>query len=158
MPVSASYSVRTIGFKQLAAAMAVAVPLAIRTNLQVAFLAAGNIVAEQAMENISPYATSVADSIKVRMSGLASVRVVSGGNGLDIAGLMELGNKGSKGSSTFRHPVFGNSNVGISQPTHPYLAPALASKADEVEILIEDALDVAIAEGLITDFTHEDPL
>ena len=154
MPTSATFRVQTVGFKELAASMAVAVPLSIHAHLSAAFMAAGNIVAQQAIENIDPYSTTVADSIKVRMSGQTGVRVVAGP--MQIAGLLELGNKGSKGGGTFRHPVFGNRAAWVPQPMHPYLAPALTSKEDAVAILIEDALNVAIADALIENPTKVD--
>lgn len=156
MPNVATYSVKTLGFKELSKAMAIAVPLSIRTNLRVAFLAAGNMVASKAIEIVDEYSNSVADSIKVRISGMTGVRVVAGGAALPIAGLMELGNEKSKGGSTFRHPVFGNQNVWVSQPMHPYLEPALRSEEDRIGILIEDALDVAIADALVVDTLDED--
>lgn len=150
MPISATLRVQTIGFKELAASMAIAVPLSIHAHLTTAFMAAGNIVAEQAIENIDPYSTRIADSIKVRMSGQTAVRVVAGGTDLRIAGLLELGSaKSRKGGDTFRHPLFGNRDVWVNQPMHPYLWPALRSKEDEVVLLIEEALNVAIADALI---------
>jgi len=49
-----------------------------------------------------------------------------------LAGLFEFGNKGSAGAGPFRHPVFGNREVWVNQPTRPYLAPALAARQEQV--------------------------
>ena len=146
MPNAARLTVRTEGFKAFAKAMGVAVPLALRANLKVAFLAAGALVAGDAKEMIEPYSSSIPDSIKVRMTGLASVTISASGR---IAGLMELGNAKGRSADTFRHPVFGNPDVWVSQPMHPYLAPALKVNEDEIQVLTEAAMDSAIAEGLI---------
>lgn len=155
MPTSATLKIRTAGFKEFTRAIAEAVPLALRTRLLVAFGEVGKLVAEDAAQRISPYSTNVADSIKVRISGISSVRVVAGGSTLPIAGLLEVGNAKSRSTTSFRHPVFGNRDVWVDQAMHPYLAPALHAKEDQIQILVEDALDVAIAEGLIFNLSED---
>lgn len=80
------------------------------------------------------------------MSGL-TVSVVAGGKNAPLAGLFELGNKGGRsgGGGVFRHPVYGNRNNWVQQPTHPFLAAALQAKALESQQLILDAVDETIA-------------
>jgi hypothetical protein len=99
--------------------------------------AAGQLIAEDAKANAEEYSKSVPPSIKVRIRG-TSISVVAGGEGVPLAGLFELGNKG-KGKSqvaaksgVFRHPVFG-SDVWVEQEMHPYLLRAAARNARGIE-------------------------
>ena len=132
-------------FKRFAKALMVASPLIYKT-LRVNMRGVGDIVAEEARHIVSEASQTVPDSIKVRVSG-ATVSVVAGGSGVPMGGLLELGNvKGS--GATFRHPVFGNRNVWVDQPTHPYLAVALGNKIDAVEAAAVEALDLAIDEAI----------
>lgn len=41
---------------------------------------------------------------------------------------------------SFRHPVFGNRNVWVSQPTRPFLAPAIRANQDQFFARAEDAI------------------
>lgn len=132
-------------FKRFAKALMVASPLIYKT-FRINMRGVGDIVAEEARSIVSGVSQTVPDSIKVRVSS-STVSVVAGGSGVPMAGLLELGNvKGS--GSTFRHPVFGNRNVWVDQPTHPYLAPALGNKIDAVEVAATEALDLAIDEAI----------
>lgn len=46
-------------------------------------------------------------------------------------------------SSYFRHPVFGNAEVWVSQPTRPYLWPAVRGRAADLRRGVEKAVDDA---------------
>ncbi|MCU1494810.1 MAG: hypothetical protein JWO62_2574 [Acidimicrobiaceae bacterium] len=118
-------------------------------GLQVKLRAAGMIVAAEAAVLAGSASVTIPPSIKVRVSG-ATISVVAGGNGIPLAGLMEIGNKGASqaGAADFRHPVFGDMNVWVAQSTHPFLTPALQSAAPAAEAAAVEALDEAIAIAL----------
>lgn len=105
----------------------------------------GQMVADEAKIKVEPYSESIPPSIKVRVSG-AGVAVVAGGDGVPLAGLFELGNKGSRNSETFRHPVFGNRDVWVNQSMHPFLAAAFQDKFSMVEEEIGAALEIVIGQ------------
>lgn len=135
-------------FSRFAKALRKAEP-ALAKGLAVRLRAAGEIVAAEARSNAAAISKSIPPSIKVRVSG-ATVSVVAGGNGVPLAGLLELGNAGRTSStatneSRFRHPVFGHSKVWVNQPMHPYLLPALRNKSEVAQQAAVDALDEAIA-------------
>lgn len=46
---------------------------------------------------------------------------------------------------SFRHPVFGNRDVWVTQETRPYLVPALESNEGETFTLIESTVDEVMA-------------
>jgi hypothetical protein len=132
-------SIDTSDFRRFARALRKAEPVlakSMRTKLR----AAGQLVADQAKTNVSEFSSSIPPTIKVRTSG-TTVSVVAKGT---LAGLFELGNKGSSGGGTFRHPVFGQ-DVFVTQPMHPYLVRALGEKQDEAVNLIRETLDETIA-------------
>ncbi len=129
---------------------------ALYTELRIRLRAAGNIVANEARVYAADASVTIPPTIKVRTS-MTSVAVIAGGAGTPLAGLMELGNSskrhfrtGSR-SGTFRHPVFGNKSVWVTQPMHPYLAPALRANFAEAEYQIEAALDWAIRVAVTDD-------
>ena len=47
---------------------------------------------------------------------------------------------------TFRHPVFGNPDVWVSQPAHPFLHPAADAARPAVVVLAKRAIDKALSE------------
>jgi hypothetical protein len=134
-------------FDAFARALRTAAP-STRRQLITRLRGVGALVAEEARAQIEPYSTSIPPSIKVRVSRL-TVSVVAGGPDVPLAGLFELGNVGDKGRrDVFRHPVFGNREIWVSQPRHPFLAPALRQRWSEVERAAVEALDATIAEIL----------
>lgn len=71
-----------------------------------------------------------------------SVGVKAGGMGVDYAGLYEFGNKGARrAQSKFRHPVFGNKDVWVDQPTRPFLMPAVHSHLRDVMPQLESCVN-----------------
>ena len=97
------------------------------------------IVAEDAKSRAS-FSTRIPDTIKVRVLASGNVEIVAGGPNAPDAAPLE--NKGQAG--TFRHPVFGNREVWVSQPARPFLAPALDAHREQVAKAIEDAVMAAV--------------
>lgn len=93
---------------------------------------AGQLIAEDAKANVSPYSQTVPPSIKVRVRK-TSISVIAGGEGVPMAGLLELGNKKRTSNGKFRHPVFGNRDVWVNQDMHPYLWRATLSNMRPIE-------------------------
>lgn len=100
----------------------------------------GQLVADSAKEHAS-FSETIPPSIKVRMSTL-SVSVVA--TKAPLSGLEEMGKKGNRGSGVaWRHPVFGNKDVWVTQIGHPFLLPALKDKAEVIEALVDEAVGEA---------------
>lgn len=95
---------------------------------------AGQLIAEDARVIVSPHSQTVPGSIKVRIRK-TSISVIAGGEGVPMAGLLEMGNRGrsSRGDS-FRHPVYGG-DTWVSQPMHPYLLKATVRNRRGIEKL-----------------------
>jgi len=66
--------------------------------------------------------------------------------GVALAGLYELGNKGGTAqvTGTFRHPVFGNREAWVNQPRYAFLVPAAKKNEVKAQILVREALDKAM--------------
>ncbi len=99
--------------------------------------AGGQIVAARAKANAS-FSSRIPKTIKVRRRGV-SVSVVAGGPGAPDAAPFE--NRGESG--TFRHPVFGNTQVWVDQQAHPFLAPAGRDSIPQVVGSIRAGVDTA---------------
>lgn len=98
---------------------------------------AGDVVAVKARSNAS-FSTRIPKTIKVRRRGV-SVRVQAGGPSAPHAAPFEHG--GTPG--TFRHPVFGNREVWVTQTAHPFLTPAAEVSLVPLERLVISAVDEA---------------
>jgi len=96
----------------------------------------GEIIAADARSRISGTSQRIADSIRV-MANNKGVQVKAGGAKAPHAAPFE--NMGKSGN--FRHPVFGNREVWVSQEAHPYLLPALDGKLDQVIDTVLEYLD-----------------
>jgi hypothetical protein len=138
----------TSDFRAAARALRKAQPkvaLELRKQLRVA----GQIVADDAKQEIAKVSTRIPPTVKVRIS-LTSVSVVAGGGGVPTAGLFELGNHGGRKSAAasragrFRHPVHGNRQAWVNQPMHPFLAPAAQRNALKLDAAVTRALDAAM--------------
>lgn len=101
----------------------------------------GDIVALAAKRNAA-FSTRIPASIKVRRRGLA-VRVQAGGDKAPDAAPFEHGGL----AGTFRHPVFGNRNVWVTQRAHPFLTPAVEQTAVPFEAEILAQVDKTFVEA-----------
>jgi hypothetical protein len=99
--------------------------------------AAGQVVADDAKQRCTT--TQAKFRVSTTVKGVSVVVT-----GPSIVGLLENGT-GNEAPS-WRHPVFGNTNVWVTQKTHPYLAPALEANRDKVVGLLIEALDETFAE------------
>lgn len=93
----------------------------------------GGLVAAKAASNASAFSKKIPPSLQVRRRG-TSVRIIAGGPGAGNAAPFE--NHGRSG--TFRHPVFGNKEVWVSQDAHPFLVTA-AHEEEAAVIAVVDA-------------------
>ena len=104
----------------------------------------GEEVGEEAKALARRHSKKVADSIRtIPTPGQVAIRA---GEGVPLAALYELGNKGRGGrkSETFSHPVFGNRKVWVKQKRHPFLAPALAANRRHITKMMESAWQQAL--------------
>lgn len=132
-------SVDTTDFRSFAKDLRRASP-AMTRSMRANLRAAGKVVANEAVRLAD--SDKVAATVRTNVSG-ASVAILIGRPGQPLAGLRELGNKGSNGAVSFDHPVYGH-DVWVEQPTHPCLAPAMAAKGDEAAEMAFSALDDAV--------------
>ena len=147
--VNTGISVDTRDFKGFAKACRNQAP-EVYAEMRKGLREAGELVAKDARKSIEPYSTNIPATIKTRVTGSGNVAVVAG-KGLDSAGLLEFGNKG-RGSTkkTFRHPVFGDTNNWVDQPTHPFLVPALHNNIEAAVGRITEVLDRAVSRVVAT--------
>jgi hypothetical protein len=81
---------------------------------------------------------------RVKLAGRngASVKVIgTSPKNPALAGLLEAGNSGSRDTTSFRHPVFGDKDVWVNQPTKPYLFPAGQNKKSQAQQAIAKVID-----------------
>lgn len=124
-------------------------PLATKERLQPNLEAAAEILADEVRSNARSEGLDwIPDVVSVRSrftaaSAAVSV-VVAGSEGPegheDLPRLMEFGDP------AFRHPVFGDDDVWVSQEAHPFVLPAIERKGDEVR----EAGVAAVREALIS--------
>lgn len=84
----------------------------------------GKLVATTAQGIAGQKSEKVAETIKSRTIPAAAV-IEAGNADTPIAALWQVGNKGSRDKTHFRHPVFGRKDVWVEQPMFRYLTEAL---------------------------------
>lgn len=125
------------------------IPAEIKVELRDKVREAANLIADRARQNAS-YSTRIPGAIYVRtgLSSTAAATVGVSATKAPEAKVMEVGNTGP-GATTFRHPVFGNTDVWVNEQTRPFLYPALKEKSAEATALIAAAVrEVAARHGL----------
>lgn len=126
------------------------IPIEVKAALRPALIKAANLVADQAKLNAS-YSEDIPGAIYVRagVTSRAGATVGVSAAKAPQAKVLELGNYGKRSVTTFRHPVFGNTNTWVDQPTQPFLFPAVTSKGAEASALVAAAVrEVAARHGL----------
>lgn len=115
------------------------IPQDLKRELRPGLRAAGRVVADEAKVRASwstriPGATRVSVTFSGKRPG---VSVVVNKTKAPDARPFEHGGR----TGIFRHPVFGNRDVWVSQKARPFLAPALEAKGDEAAGQITDVVD-----------------
>jgi hypothetical protein len=101
--------------------------------------AEGAKIAERAKRNFD-WSTRIPQTVKVRTSGVASVIITAGDKTAPHAKPIEH----AGASGTFRHPVFGNTDVWVDQPARPSLHPAALEHLQESAEAVGAALTVQV--------------
>lgn len=116
-----------------------ALPLDLRRELRPRLRAAGSLMQRTAQANAS-WSTRIPAAIRVTTT-LAST---TGGVGVRVDSTKAPHARAFEGigsrSSTFRHPVFGNTGVWTEQQERPFLVPAVNANRTAVQALIATAV------------------
>ena len=136
----------------------------VRKQLRKELQASGNMIAAGSRLLAGAHSTTIPATIKVRtriQSRKVEVEIRAGSAEVPIAGLYELGNKGSGKSETFRHPVFARegSRAGkhkgpfgitrsdkapwVNQKRHPFLSPIIKLRTAAVTKRVGAAVEAA---------------
>lgn len=106
--------------------------------------AGGEIIAADARDR-ADWSSRIPGTVRVRTSfqeNKEKVQVTAGGSGAPHARPYEgIGSSGD----TFRHPVYGDREVWVSQEKRSFLFPAAEAKGEQVTGLVRAALDDAAA-------------
>jgi hypothetical protein len=161
-------------FRSFARALKLARPALRRETIR-NLRAAGDLIAKDAKAIAGEHSESIPPTIKTQVRGMR-VGVQAGGKGnaraafnapygtltsnkalrqaeegIALAGLYELGNKGESNKSSaaaergvFRHPVFGHADRWVDQERHPFLVPAAKKNEAKTQALVREALDKAM--------------
>lgn len=115
-----------------------AVPRELRPRFRKALKGAAEVLKSQAAANAS-WSTRIPPSLAIRVSFArrgGAVYVQARRKRAPHARLFE----GIEGEQSWRHPVFGNRNAWVRQPTRPFLVPALRRAAPEAVRRSTDAV------------------
>lgn len=125
------------------------VPAETRKELRPALRAGGQHIVEE-MRGRASYSTRIPGAIRMTVSfsakgGGVRFRVNSGR--APHARVLERGNFGGR-ASQFRHPVFGNRDNWVTQPTRPFFFPALVAGRGLLKNHIQQAVATAQRKAL----------
>ncbi|HEX6468616.1 MAG TPA: HK97 gp10 family phage protein [Streptosporangiaceae bacterium] len=118
-------------------------PIELRKSARPRLRRAGDVIASAAKNNAS-WSKRIPPTIRVRTSfrfERETIYVIAGGPTTPHARPYE----GAGGKASFRHPVHGNREVWVAQPTRPYLWPAGKEHGPEAEVAIRQALNETAA-------------
>lgn len=130
-------SIDTSSFAKFARSLRAAEP-ELKLELLREMKLAGEIVAQDARSR-SDWSARIPPSIRVAVSG-DTIKVVANKKKAPNARPIENHGKGG----TFRHPVFGNREVWVSQPARPFLRPALLANREMVVAAVKRAVEKAL--------------
>ena len=140
--VRGNLSIDATELKQFAKVIRAASPKA-ATHMRQKLREVGEMIAEDARTKAS-WSTRIPQSIKVRTAGV-KVSIVAGDANAPHARPYEVGSKRNR--QEVRHPVFGNRQVWASNPTRPFLLPALRAREAEVQAAILKVIDETASEA-----------
>lgn len=123
------------------------VPVELRKELRPKLRAAAQVIVTD-MKARAGYSTRIPGAIGMTVSfsgrgrgGGVNIRVNA--NRAPHARLLERGNDGGR-TGSFRHPVFGDTDTWVSQPTRPFFFPAIFAGRDQVRRNISDAVAASL--------------
>jgi hypothetical protein len=121
------------------------VPIELRRELRPQLRAAAVHIVDD-MKDRASYSTRIPNAITMSVafgarSGGITIRVNS--KKAPHARVLERGNDASR-SATFRHPVFGDTDVWVTQPTHPFFFPAIKTGRPELQKRISEAVRASL--------------
>lgn len=116
-------------------------------------------IAEDAAARASVHSRTVPGSVRIRVTGGASVKILAGGERAPVGAPME--HRGVPG--IFRHPLWGNwgkapfKNTGKqwvagdprNQSAHPFLGPAAEAGSPAAAVKVSDAIESAVGRTLL---------
>lgn len=138
--------VRYTGVRELAEAFG-RVPIALKRELRPQMRAAGQHILDD-MRHRASYSTRIpaATKMTVRFS-LKGGGVFFRVNAAQAPEARPLeGARGSTNASSFRHPVFGDRDDWVDQPTQPFFLPAMLAGRVPLRIAMADAIKASLRE------------
>jgi len=121
------------------------VPIELRRELRPQLRAAAVHIVDD-MKDRASYSTRIPNAIRMSVAfgsktGGITIRVNS--KKAPHARVLERGNDGSR-TASFRHPVFGDTETWVSQPTHPFFFPAIKTGRPELRKRISEAVSASL--------------
>lgn len=124
------------------------VPKELRAGLRPAMREVGQKVLADARKNAA-WSTRIPGALELRISTEGkNAGVVVQARKQDAPHARPF--EGITQGSTFRHPVFGNTDVWVSQAARPFLLPAARAHKDEAVRVVLAAIDDALARAGVT--------
>lgn len=123
------------------------VPLELRRELRPQLRAAGQHILDD-MKRRASYSTRIPGATRMTVSFSArggGIRFRVMASRAPHARVLERGNLGGR-AATFRHPVFGDPDVWVSQATRPFFFPAVAAGRPELNKGISNAVKASLRE------------
>ena len=127
------------------------VPLALRRELRPQLRAAAVHIVDD-MKDRASYSTRIPNAIGMSVSFSAKrggITIKVNSKKAPHARVLERGNDGSR-SNTFRHPLFGNTEVWVDQNTRPFFFPAIKAGRPELRKRISEAVRASLGKVTTT--------
>lgn len=121
------------------------VPAELRRHLRPQLRAGGQHIVSD-MKARASYSSRIPGAISMTVSFAArggGVRFRVNARRAPHARVLERGNDGSR-SSSFRHPVYGDRDAWVSQPTRPFFFPAARAGREQLKRNITDAVKASL--------------
>lgn len=139
-------TIEYLGIRSLAARFGT-VPATLRSELRPRLRAAGQHILDDMKQRASyssriPGATFMSVSFSARGGG---VKFRVNAKKAPHARVLERGNLGGR-AALFRHPVFGDMDNWVTQPTRPFFFPAVSAGRGQVRKNISDAVRASLRE------------